>query len=75
MSLYAVQRLVSSSRYDTKKDFTVHIPPFLRDTTAPKCRNNTPDATYFAPDCVHWSSKGHNVMGIALWNTMVTLSQ
>jgi len=34
----AVQRLVSSGRYDTKKDFTVVIQPFLRDMTAPKFR-------------------------------------
>ncbi|KAF6024500.1 hypothetical protein EB796_017191 [Bugula neritina] len=32
---------------------------------------NTPDATYFALDCVYWSSKGHNVMGIPFWNTML----
>ncbi|KAF6036805.1 hypothetical protein EB796_004890 [Bugula neritina] len=33
--------------------------------------NNTPDATYFTPVCVYWSSKGHNVMGIPFWNTML----
>ncbi|KAF6035631.1 plb1 [Bugula neritina] len=68
----AIQDLVNSGRYDTKKDFTVVIQPFLREMSLSTCRHKAFDSTYLAPDCVHWSSKGHSAMGVALWNSMIT---
>jgi len=34
----AIQDLVNSGRYDTKKDFTVVIQPFLREMSLSTCR-------------------------------------
>ena len=31
------------------------------------------DATFFAPDCFHFSSKGHGMGAINLWNNMVCI--
>ncbi len=33
--------------------------------------NGNPDYSYFAPDCFHFSSKGHTQAAIELWNNMV----
>ena len=30
------------------------------------------DLSYFAPDCFHFSRKGHTQASIALWNNMFT---
>ena len=34
-------------------------------------QNGQPDKSYFAPDCFHFSTKGHKEMAVALWNNMV----
>ena len=34
-------------------------------------QNGNPDKTYFAPDCFHFSEKGHRDAAVALWNNMV----
>lgn len=34
--------------------------------------NGTVDLTYLAPDCFHFSVKGHHNVATALWNNMVT---
>lgn len=63
--------LVSSGKYETRDDFTVVIQPFLRNTTYPKQSNGQPDWSFFAPDCFHFSAKGHASAGEALWNNMM----
>ena len=37
-------------------------------------QDGTPDASFFAPDCFHFSSKGHAAAGQELWNNMVSVS-
>ena len=34
--------------------------------------NGNPDLSYFAPDCFHFSEKGQNMAGKALWNSIVS---
>jgi len=63
--------LVSTGKYETRDDFTVVIQPFLRNTTYPRQSNGEPDWSFFAPDCFHFSAKGHASAGEALWNNMM----
>jgi len=63
--------LVASGKYETRDDFTVVIQPFLRNTTYPRQKNGEPDWSFFAPDCFHFSAKGHASAGEALWNNMM----
>lgn len=63
--------LVSSGKYESRDDFTVVIQPFFRNTTYPKQSNGQPDWSFFAPDCFHFSAKGHAAAGEALWNNMM----
>ena len=62
--------LVLSGKYDTREDFTVMIQPFLEETTVPQQEDGQFDLSYFAPDCFHFSKKGHNYAGKALWNSL-----
>merc|ERR1711931_213572 len=63
--------LVSKGKYETRDDFTVVIQPFFRNTTYPRQKNGEPDWSFFAPDCFHFSAKGHASAGEALWNNML----
>jgi len=63
--------LEKSGRYDTRDDFTVVNQPFFRNTVLPYTENGEVDATFFAPDCFHFSSKGHGMGAINLWNNML----
>ncbi|XP_070578244.1 phospholipase B1, membrane-associated-like [Ptychodera flava] len=62
--------LIESGRYDTSDDFTVVVQPFLEQTSMPYDENGEPDYSYFAPDCFHFSDKGHRDAAISLWNNM-----
>jgi len=42
-----------------------------RNTTYPRQSNGEPDWSFFAPDCFHFSAKGHAAAGEALWNNMM----
>lgn len=66
-----ISDLVSSGKYETRDDFTVVVQPFLRNTSYPKQTNGEPDWSFFAPDCFHFSAKGHAAAGEALWNNML----
>lgn len=47
--------LVNSGKYDTNKDFTVVLQPFLAHTALPRDPNGNIVYDYFAPDCFHFS--------------------
>uniref|UniRef100_A0A1I8JHV6 Triacylglycerol lipase n=1 Tax=Macrostomum lignano TaxID=282301 RepID=A0A1I8JHV6_9PLAT len=65
-----LRQLVDSGRYDTREDFTVVTQPFFRNSKPPKI-NGKYDQSYFAPDCFHFSRKGHDESAKALWNNMI----
>ncbi|XP_010140270.1 PREDICTED: phospholipase B1, membrane-associated, partial [Buceros rhinoceros silvestris] len=65
------RQLVESGRYDTTDDFTVVMQPFLINVDVPKTEEGLPDKSFFAPDCFHFSQKGHSQAARALWNSML----
>ncbi|XP_077868136.1 phospholipase B1, membrane-associated-like [Saccoglossus kowalevskii] len=65
------KELVASGRYDTKDDFTVVLQPFLEKTTIPTKKSGDVDYSYIAPDCFHFSVKGHEQASKALWHNML----
>lgn len=62
--------LVDSGRYDNNNNFTVVIQPFFEETNLPTKNDGSIDFSYFAPDCFHFSGKGHAATALALWNSM-----
>jgi len=62
--------LVDSGRYDGRNDFTVVWQPFFMNMDVPRKPNGKADLTYMAPDCFHFSRKGHNSVATFLWNAM-----
>ena len=65
------QLVQESGRYDSKDDFTVVLQPFLDATKPPVLKNGAVDATYWAPDCFHFSGKAHSAAAHGLWNNML----
>nr|XP_009858789.1 phospholipase B1, membrane-associated-like [Ciona intestinalis] len=65
------EELIATGKYDTKDDFTVVIQPFIKDTVLPYTEDGQVDSTYFAPDCFHFSTKGHAMAAVNLWNNMM----
>ncbi|UJR07527.1 hypothetical protein I4U23_011815 [Adineta vaga] len=63
--------LVNTGRYDTRDDFTVVIQPFMAHTKLPRTLDGKLDFSYFAPDCFHFSGKGHSKAALSLWNNML----
>eukprot|EP01013_Petalomonas_cantuscygni_P029833 TRINITY_DN55719_c0_g1_i1.p1 TRINITY_DN55719_c0_g1~~TRINITY_DN55719_c0_g1_i1.p1 ORF type:complete len:430 (-),score=70.54 TRINITY_DN55719_c0_g1_i1:364-1593(-) len=51
--------------------FVAVVQPFMSNTTIPQDDNGQPDTSYFAPDCFHFSGKGHQAAAIMLWNNML----
>eukprot|EP00731_Ephydatia_muelleri_P038256 Em0695g2a len=66
----ALEDLINTGRYEAD-DFTVVIQPFSMGMTPPLNTDGEPDKSYFAPDCFHFSTKGHKEMAVGLWNNMV----
>ncbi|XP_062379181.1 phospholipase B1, membrane-associated-like [Sardina pilchardus] len=64
-----LEELLNSSTF-FKNDFAVVLQPYLSSTDLPKLPNGTVDFSYFAPDCFHFSVKGHEEMAKGLWNNM-----
>ncbi|CAF3210653.1 unnamed protein product [Rotaria socialis] len=62
--------LAASTRYDGREDFTVVVQPFMAKTKIPVKDDNKIDFSYFAPDCFHFSGKGHAQAALSLWNNM-----
>uniref|UniRef100_A0A0N5BH65 Lipase_GDSL domain-containing protein n=1 Tax=Strongyloides papillosus TaxID=174720 RepID=A0A0N5BH65_STREA len=68
----AEAELMTSGKFDTTDDFTLVVQPFLKKTVnPPKLSNGTIDISFFAPDCFHFSQKGHAVVSSHLWKNMV----
>ncbi|CAF2911583.1 unnamed protein product [Rotaria sp. Silwood2] len=63
--------LIASGRYEDRDDFTVVIQPFMAKTKLPYKHNHKIDFSYFAPDCFHFSGKGHSLAALSLWNNML----
>jgi len=66
--------LANLPKYQDKIDFHVSVQPFLANLTMPRKPDGSPDDTYFAPDCFHFSGKAHQAAGVALWNNMCELT-
>jgi phospholipase B1 len=56
---FLTRKLIDSGRYDTRDDFTVVLQPFFEHLQPERLPDNTIDYTYLAPDCFHFSPKGH----------------
>ncbi|XP_053545211.1 phospholipase B1, membrane-associated [Bombina bombina] len=65
-----VQLIVTSGRYDGKKDFRVVLQPFLRNVTPALDHNGHIDYSFFTLDCFHLTIKGHEQLAKGLWNNM-----
>jgi len=63
--------LIDSGIYDTREDFTIVRQPFMEHMKVPSTANGSPDFSYFAPDCFHFSQKGHAAAAVELWNNMM----
>ena len=62
------------------RDVIIHIYLVYRqtinvDVSSITQENNTIDYSYFAPDCFHFSTKGHKEVAVALWNNMVCVCE
>jgi len=53
-----------------RKDFTVVYQPMMRDNDIPRNPDGGADLSFFAPDCFHFSRKGHNSVAKFLWNVL-----
>lgn len=51
--------------------FAVNVQPFFVDSKIPMLPDGSPDFTYFAPDCFHFSAKAHAEAAMGLWNNML----
>jgi len=63
--------LAGQSKYKNSLNFYLVIQPFLEYIHLPLGPDGTPDKSYFAPDCFHFSTKSHAAAGLALWNNMM----
>uniref|UniRef100_A0A0N5A3S1 Lipase_GDSL domain-containing protein n=1 Tax=Parastrongyloides trichosuri TaxID=131310 RepID=A0A0N5A3S1_PARTI len=68
----AEEGIMTSGKFDTTDDFTVVVQPFFKNSlNPPKLANGTVDIAFFAPDCFHFSQKGHAVVASHLWKNMM----
>ncbi|MCJ8736485.1 hypothetical protein PDJAM_G00013010 [Pangasius djambal] len=65
------RNLVASGRYNTRSNFNVALQPFFRNVFFPVLSNGSPDRSFFAADCFHFSQKSHTLIARALWNNML----
>nr|XP_015206486.1 PREDICTED: phospholipase B1, membrane-associated-like [Lepisosteus oculatus] len=64
-----MEQLIGSGRYN-KDDFSVVLQPYLKKAKPPKDESGKVDYSFFAPDCFHFSIKGHEELAKGLWNNM-----
>jgi phospholipase B1 len=53
------QAMIDTGRYDDRDDFAVVVQPFFMDFSLPRLSDGKIDYSFLAPDCFHYSSKGH----------------
>ncbi|KAK2843730.1 hypothetical protein Q7C36_011945 [Tachysurus vachellii] len=64
-----LEELLNSERY-FKEDFAVVLQPYAAYAQPPRLANGKIDFSYFAPDCFHFTIKGHEELAKGLWNNM-----
>ncbi|XP_035271123.1 phospholipase B1, membrane-associated isoform X1 [Anguilla anguilla] len=64
-----LEKLLHSDRY-FKEDFAVVLQPYLKNAQPPRLPNGNIDMSFFAPDCFHFTIKGHEELAKGLWNNM-----
>lgn len=67
-----INELIKSGKYNNNPLFTVNMHHFMTQMTPPLTSSGAADYSYFAPDCFHFSVKGHEAAATELWNSMVT---
>jgi phospholipase B1 len=67
----ATNAFIDSGKYDGRDDFTVVRQPFMEHMKVPTTSGGGADFSYFAPDCFHFSQKGHEAAAVELWNNMM----
>jgi len=65
----ALRDIAGQAKYKVQ-DFAVSVQPFFLKTKVPTLPDGSPDHSYFAPDCFHFSTKAHMAAGVGLWNNM-----
>lgn len=70
-----IRQLIKSGRYDVGDLFTVVFHDFMTEMTIPLTSSGAPDYSYFAPDCFHFSVKGHEAAATELWNSLISQHQ
>lgn len=68
LRLYTIR---DQPKYNNADDFTIVVQPFFSDVTVPTTSDGSADLSYFAPDCFHFSQKGHANSALGLWNNLV----
>ncbi|XP_071485810.1 phospholipase B1, membrane-associated-like [Diadema antillarum] len=61
---------IQSGKYDDKEDFAAVYQPFFENSVPPLSPDGSVDRSYFAPDCFHFSQKGHSAQAIVNWNSL-----
>ena len=51
--------LIRPGKWDGRDDFTVVVQPMFQEFKIIYTESGEPDLSYFAPDCFHFSAKGH----------------
>ncbi|KAG7466297.1 hypothetical protein MATL_G00163340 [Megalops atlanticus] len=64
-----LEQLLYSDRF-FKEDFAVVLQPYLKRAQPPRLPNGKVDASFFTPDCFHFTIKGHEELAKGLWNNM-----
>jgi len=67
----AMHKIAALPRYQQRDDWTVVVQTMYENFTFPRDASGKPDATFFSPDCFHYSTKGHASAAVALWNNML----
>ncbi|XP_072032181.1 phospholipase B1, membrane-associated-like [Amphiura filiformis] len=65
-----LEELISSGDFDTD-DFAIVYQPVTSTSYVPVAENGRADDSFFAPDCIHLSRKGHASSAYHLWANML----